>query len=75
MREAIGRIRGRRRVSTVTVVRRYGSLREHAVQRAHEALDEVPGILRGFRIFLLMASVAMVAFAVGIVFVIGRAIG
>jgi hypothetical protein len=75
MREAIGRLRGTRRPSTVTVVRPYGSLREHAVRRAHDALDEVPGILRGFRIFLLMASVAMIAFAVGVVFVIARALG
>jgi hypothetical protein len=41
----------------------------------HEALDEVPGILRGFRIFLRMASIAMVAFAVGMVFVIWRLVG
>ncbi|HEX2425802.1 MAG TPA: hypothetical protein VHM47_07970 [Actinomycetota bacterium] len=75
MRQAVGRLRGSRRPSTVTVVRPYGSLRDHAVERAHNALDEVPGILRGFRIFLLMASVAMVAFAVGVVFVIARAVG
>jgi len=74
MREAIGRLRGSRRPTTVTVVRPHGSLREHAVQRAHDALDEVPGILRGFRIFLLMASVAMVAFAVGVVFLLARAL-
>ncbi len=75
MREMMGRMRraGRPR-PTVTVVDPYGSLRHHAVRRAHEALDEVPGILRGFRMFLLMASFAMVALAVGMVFVVWRVV-
>ena len=75
MREAIDRLRGSRRRSRVTVVQPRGSLLDHSIERAHEALDEVPGILRGFRTFLLVASISMVVFAVGIVFVIWRAVG
>jgi hypothetical protein len=69
MRETIAQMRTRRRPA-VSVVRPHESLRAHAVARAHDVLDEVPGILRGVRTFLLMASIAMVAFSAGVVFLI-----
>jgi hypothetical protein len=58
----------------VTTQEAWGSLRAHAVQRAHEALDEVPGVLRRLRTFLLVGSVTMIAFAAGMLVVLWHAV-
>jgi hypothetical protein len=77
MRYAITRSRPGRRGTTVrpvsTQVAR-GSLRAHAVQRAHEALDEVPGVLRRLKTFLLVGSITMAAFAAGMLIVLWHAV-
>ena len=52
-----------------------GGLRAHARLRAHEALDEVPGVLRRLKTFLLVASITMAAFAVGMLVVMWHAVG
>jgi hypothetical protein len=43
------------------------------VHRAHEALDEVPGVLRRLKTFLLVGSITMAAFAAAMVAVLWRA--
>ena len=76
MREQIHRAlpTGRRRNETpITMEDARGSLRAHAVHRAHEALDEVPGLLRRLKTFLLVGSITMAAFAAAMVAVLWRA--
>jgi len=68
---AIGRPKPRRPVTTQEA---WGSLRAHAVMRAHEALDEVPGVLRRLRTFLLVGSITMMAFAAGMLVVLWHAV-
>jgi hypothetical protein len=58
----------------VTTQEAWGSLRAHAVQRAHEALDEVPGVLRRLETFLFIASITMAAFAAGMLVVLWHAV-
>jgi hypothetical protein len=58
----------------VTTEEAWGSLRAHAVKRAHEALDEVPGVLRRLRTFLLIGSITMAAFAAGMLVVLWHAL-
>ena len=50
------------------------SLRVHATRRAHEALDEVPGVLRRLKTFLLVGSITMIAFAAGMLVVLWHAV-
>jgi hypothetical protein len=38
------------------------------------ALDEIPGVLRHVRIFLLVASIAMMVFATGLLVVLWKAV-
>ncbi len=57
----------------ITSQEAWGSLRAHAVHRAHETLDEVPGVLRRLKTFLLVGSVTMAAFAAAMVAVLWRA--
>jgi hypothetical protein len=76
MRDQIARAlpTGRRRTETpVPLEDTWGSLRAHAVHRAHEALDEVPGVLRRLKTFLLVGSITMAAFAAAMVAVLWRA--
>lgn len=77
MRDAIVRYRPTRRrlpARPVASQEEWGSLRAHAVQRAHEALDEVPGVLRRLRTFLLVGSITMAAFAAGMLAVLWHAV-
>ena len=77
MRERVTRIRSLARprpVQAVTTHQAWGSLRAHAVQRAHGALDEVPGVLRRLSTFLFVGSITMAAFAVGMLFVLWHAV-
>lgn len=76
MRETIRKAlpSGRRSVEVpITTHDAWGSLRAHAVHRAHEALDEVPGVLRRLKTFLLVGSITMAAFAAAMVAVLWRA--
>jgi hypothetical protein len=50
------------------------TLRAHATRRAHEALDEVPGVLRRLKTFLLVGSITMIAFAAGMLVVLWHAV-
>ena len=59
--------------SPITSQEAWGSLRAHALHRAHEALDEVPGVLRRLKTFLLVGSITMAAFATAMVAVLWRA--
>jgi hypothetical protein len=63
----------RRKEAPITMDDAWGSLRAHAAHRAHEALDEVPGVLRRLRTFLLVGSITMAAFAAAMVAVLWRA--
>jgi hypothetical protein len=65
--------RSRAAEAPITSQEAWGSLRTHAVHRAHEALDEVPGVLRRLKTFLLVGSVTMAAFAAAMVAVLWRA--
>jgi hypothetical protein len=76
MRETIQKAlpsRSRGAESPITSHDAWGSLRAHAVHRAHEALDEVPGVLRRLKTFLLVGSITMAAFAAAMVAVLWRA--
>jgi hypothetical protein len=70
-KRALGRPKPARAVTTPDV---WGSLRGHAVLRAHEALDEVPRLLRRLGTFLLIGSITMVAFAAGMLVVLWHAV-
>jgi hypothetical protein len=71
-KRALGRTRSFQGATTHEAL---GSLRGHAFQRAHEALDEVPRVLRRLGTFLLIGSITMVAFAVGMLVVLWHAVG
>lgn len=77
MRETIQKALPSRRQQDVTAPvtshDAWNGLRAHAVHRAHEALDEVPGVLRRLKTFLLVGSITMVAFAAAMVAVLWRA--
>jgi hypothetical protein len=76
MRETIQKALPSRRHTVATPVTSHdawGGLRAHAVHRAHEALDEVPGVLRRLKTFLLVGSITMAAFAAAMVAVLWRA--
>jgi hypothetical protein len=49
-------------------------VRLHAARRMEEALDEIPGVLRHVRIFLLVASITMMVFATGLLVVLWKAV-
>jgi hypothetical protein len=77
MRETIERLRSPRRRRAVTIVNAQdpaGGLRAHAVMRLHETLDEVPGVLRRLKTFLLIGSITMIAFAAGMIAVLWHAV-
>ena len=77
MREQIHRAlsSGRRRQETpIATGDAWGSLRAHAVHRAHEVLDEAPGLLRRLKTFLLVGSITMAAFAMGMLVVLWHAV-
>ena len=50
------------------------SLRAHATLRAHEVIDEVPGVLRRLKTFLLVGSITMIAFAAGMLVVLWHSV-
>jgi len=52
----------------------WARLRRHAGMRLEESLDHVPTVLRRLGLFLLIASFAMVAFAVAVVVVLIHAV-
>ena len=77
MREPTTRIRAlvkRAPALQVTTQDTWESLRAHATRRAHEALDEVPGVLRRLKTFLLVGSITMIAFAAGMLLVLWHAV-
>jgi hypothetical protein len=76
MLEPTSRIRAvvKRTPPQVTTQDTWESLRAHATRRAHEALDEVPGVLRRLKTFLLVGSVTMIAFAAGMLVVLWHAV-
>lgn len=77
MRDEIVRFRPARRRAAqppVPAQEAWGGLRAHAVHRAHEALDEVPGVLRRLKTFLLVGSITMAAFAMGMLVVLWHAV-
>jgi hypothetical protein len=76
MREPTSRIRAlvRRTPPQVTTQDTRETLRAHATRRVHEALDEVPGVLRRLKTFLLVGSVTMIAFAAGMLVVLWHAV-
>ena len=77
MKGAITRVRtvGRRAPERpVTSQEAWGSIRAHAVHRAYETLDEVPGVLRRLKTFLLVGSITMAAFAAGMLVVLWHAV-
>jgi hypothetical protein len=77
MRDALARVLPARRRGSelpITTQEAWGSLRAHAVHRAHEALDEVPGLLRTLRRFLVVGSITMAAFAAGMLVVLWHAV-
>ena len=77
MREHTTRIRGlvkRTPAPQVTTQNTRESLRAHATLRAHEVIDEVPGVLRRLKTFLLVGSITMIAFAAGMLVVLWHAV-
>ena len=70
MRDPTTRIRA----PQVTALDPWESLRAHATRRAHEAIDEVPGILRRLKTFLLVGSITMIAFAARMLVVLWHAV-
>jgi hypothetical protein len=58
----------------VTTQNAWESLRAHATLRAHEVIDEVPGVLRRLKTFLLVGSITMIAFAAGMLVVLWHAV-
>ena len=77
MRDPTTRIRAivkRTPAPQVTALDPRESLRVHATRRAHEAIDEVPGILRRLKTFLLVGSITMIAFAAGMLVVLWHAV-
>jgi phage terminase large subunit GpA-like protein len=77
MREHTTRIRAlvkRSPAPQVTTQNTWESLRAHATRRAHEVIDEVPGVLRRLKTFLLVGSITMIAFAAGMLVVLWHAV-
>src|SRR5262249_47218405 len=77
MRDAIARVRPAHRRApkpSITTHEALGSLRAHAVHRAHEVLDIVPGLLRRLSLFLLVGTITMAAFAAGMLVVLWHAV-
>ena len=77
MREQTTRIRAlvkRTPAPQVTAHNTGESLRAHATLRAREVIDEVPGVLRRLKTFLLVGSITMIAFAAGMLVVLWHAV-
>ena len=77
MREHTTRIRAlvkRTPAPQVTTQSAWECLRGHATLRAHEVIDEVPGVLRRLKTFLLVGSITMIAFAAGMLVVLWHAV-
>jgi hypothetical protein len=52
----------------------WAHLRKHALVRIEESLDHVPTVLRRLGTFLLVGTVAMVAFVVAVVIILAHAV-
>ncbi|MGZ4149610.1 MAG: hypothetical protein ACXVQJ_06200 [Actinomycetota bacterium] len=68
----------RRRTAVVTAIEpgtEWQHVRAHAARRVEEVIDEIPGVLRHLKVFLLVASISMVAFGAGLLFVLWKAVG
>jgi len=76
MREHTTRIRAlvKRSPAPQVTQNTWESLRAHATLRAHEVIDEVPGVLRRLKTFLLVGSITMIAFAAGMLVVLWHAV-
>ena len=77
MREHTTRIRAlvkRSPTPQVTTQIPWESLCAHATLRAHEVIDEVPGVLRRLKTFLLVGSITMIAFSAGMLVVLWHAV-
>jgi len=77
MRDAIARVRATQRhvpETPLTTQEALGSIRAHAVHRAHEVIDEVPRVLRRLSLFLLVGTITMAAFAAGMLVVLWHAV-
>jgi hypothetical protein len=52
----------------------WAHLRKHAMVRVEESLDHVPTVLRRLGTFLLVGTVAMVAFLIAVVIILAHAV-
>ena len=52
----------------------FAHLRKHAMIRLEESLDHVPTVLRRISTFLLVGTVAMVAFVIAVVIILAHAV-
>ena len=65
-------------VQAIPVTRRpesdWAHLRRHAMVRIEESLDHVPTVLRRLSTFLLVGSIALVAFVIAVVIILAHAV-
>ncbi|MGE5228071.1 MAG: hypothetical protein ACM3OO_14450 [Planctomycetaceae bacterium] len=68
----------RRQTAVVAAIepgREWQHVRAHAARRVEDAIDEIPGVLRHLKVFLLAASISMVVFGAGLLVVLWKAVG